>query len=239
MSSTNKTTNYELSQFIGADKPAWLGDYNTDMSKIDAGIHTAQETATGADGKADANTTSIGTLSSLSTTAKTNLVAAINEVKTNADTAQNTAGEAAGTATQAKTTAEGIGTYLDINNFNDATIQITGGNIDSSVSKVRYALNSDGTLGKVYGRFRYTATVTTGGTLTIGVPSLNVTAPITIDAGLYLTSVVNGVYNYVTPLSFTINTNGTITVTLPNVNVGAIVQVWFPPCLYMFKNFGD
>ena len=35
MSSTNKTTNYELSQFLGTDKPAWLSDYNTDMSKID------------------------------------------------------------------------------------------------------------------------------------------------------------------------------------------------------------
>ena len=239
MSSTNKTTNYELSQFIGADKPAWLGDYNSDMSKIDAGIHAAQGTATGADGKADANATAIGTLSNLSTTAKNNLVAAINEVDTNADTAQGTANDAAGTATAAKTTADGIATYLDINNFNDATIQITGGNIDTGVSKIRYALNSDGTLGKVYGRFRYTASVSTGGTLTIGVPSLNVSSAITIDAGLYLTSVVNGVYNYVTPLSFTINTNGTITVTLPNVSVGAIVQVWFPPCLYLFKNFGD
>lgn len=35
MASTNKTTNYELSQFIATDKPAWLGDYNQDMSKID------------------------------------------------------------------------------------------------------------------------------------------------------------------------------------------------------------
>lgn len=35
MASTNKTTNYELSQFIATDKPAWLGDYNQDMTKID------------------------------------------------------------------------------------------------------------------------------------------------------------------------------------------------------------
>lgn len=35
MSSTNKTTNYELSQFVGSDKPTWLGDYNSDMAKID------------------------------------------------------------------------------------------------------------------------------------------------------------------------------------------------------------
>lgn len=36
MTATNKTENYELSQFVGADRPTWLGDYNGDMSKIDA-----------------------------------------------------------------------------------------------------------------------------------------------------------------------------------------------------------
>lgn len=35
MSSTNKTAKLELSQFLGTDKPAWLGDYNSDMQKID------------------------------------------------------------------------------------------------------------------------------------------------------------------------------------------------------------
>ena len=36
MTATNKTENYELSQFVGSDRPTWLGDYNGDMSKIDA-----------------------------------------------------------------------------------------------------------------------------------------------------------------------------------------------------------
>lgn len=36
MTATNKTANYELSQFVGTDRPTWLGDYNSDMSKIDA-----------------------------------------------------------------------------------------------------------------------------------------------------------------------------------------------------------
>lgn len=35
MSSTNKTTNYKLSQYVGTDKPTYLGDYNGDMQKID------------------------------------------------------------------------------------------------------------------------------------------------------------------------------------------------------------
>lgn len=36
MTATNKTANYDLSQFVGTDRPTWLGDYNSDMSKIDA-----------------------------------------------------------------------------------------------------------------------------------------------------------------------------------------------------------
>lgn len=38
MASTNKTPNYNLSQFIATDKPAWLTDVNGDMSKIDTAI---------------------------------------------------------------------------------------------------------------------------------------------------------------------------------------------------------
>jgi hypothetical protein len=36
MSATNHTENYNLSQFVGTDRPTWLGDYNDDMKKIDA-----------------------------------------------------------------------------------------------------------------------------------------------------------------------------------------------------------
>ena len=36
MAATNHTENYNLSQFVGTDRPTWLGDYNGDMSRIDA-----------------------------------------------------------------------------------------------------------------------------------------------------------------------------------------------------------
>lgn len=35
MAATNHTENYNLSQFVGTDHPTWLGDYNSDMAKID------------------------------------------------------------------------------------------------------------------------------------------------------------------------------------------------------------
>lgn len=62
MSSTNKTNYYNLSQYIGTDKPTYLGDYNSDMSKIDGAIHQVQETATTANqtaGSADAKVTQV------------------------------------------------------------------------------------------------------------------------------------------------------------------------------------
>lgn len=85
MASTNKTTHYELSQYVGTDKPAYLTDYNQDMSRIDAGIY-------GAKSLADNNETAIGDLSNLTTTAKTNLVGAINEVDSDLGTLSTTVG---------------------------------------------------------------------------------------------------------------------------------------------------
>ena len=108
MASTNKTTHYELSQYVGSDKPTYLGDYNSDMLKIDSGINSAKTTAdtantaatnaasaasnaqttadTAVTNASNAQTTangavaSIGDLLSLNTINKTNLVAAINEI---------------------------------------------------------------------------------------------------------------------------------------------------------------
>ena len=52
MSSTNKTTNTILSQFIGSDKPSFLTDYNSDMQKIDTAIKSASDLASASDTKA-------------------------------------------------------------------------------------------------------------------------------------------------------------------------------------------
>lgn len=48
MSSTNKTTNYKLSQYIGTDKPTYLGDYNSDMLKIDTQLKANADSASNA-----------------------------------------------------------------------------------------------------------------------------------------------------------------------------------------------
>lgn len=48
MSSTSKTTNYKLSQYIGTDKPTYLGDYNGDMLKIDNQMKVNADSASNA-----------------------------------------------------------------------------------------------------------------------------------------------------------------------------------------------
>lgn len=159
MASTNKTSHYELSQFVGSDKPAWLGDYNSDMSKIDAGINTAQTTATGADGKADTATTNIGNLENLTTTTKSSLVSAINEVDGHADGAQETANVANTNATSAISSLQNLETYLNLSNINTYTNEsvqaITSTTGSMRASSITVATNSTGSLAKVYGTIRH------------------------------------------------------------------------------------
>lgn len=52
MSSTNHTTNYNLPQFVGTDKPAWLGDVNPAFAAIDTQMKANADAASQAAGAA-------------------------------------------------------------------------------------------------------------------------------------------------------------------------------------------
>ena len=85
MASTNKTNNFNLSQFIETDKPTFLGDYNTDMNKIDDAMQVNKLAS-------ENNSNLIGNLQELNTQNKLNLVNAVNEVNsslTNIDSKVN------------------------------------------------------------------------------------------------------------------------------------------------------
>lgn len=83
MASTNKTANYELSQYIGTDIPNPLTDYNSDMEKIDTALKANGDVA----GNAQTGVTELeakvgdGTLE----TEAQNLVGAANELKAGVD----------------------------------------------------------------------------------------------------------------------------------------------------------
>ena len=69
MSSTNKTSHYNLPQFIGSDIPTWLGDFNSAMSAIDSGINAAATSASGAATKAAQASTDAAAAASSATSA--------------------------------------------------------------------------------------------------------------------------------------------------------------------------
>ena len=80
MGATNRTQNYNLPQFVGSDKPTWLGDFNGAMSSIDTQMKTNND---------------------LGTTAN----ATANTALENATNAQSTGTQAQNTANSANTTA--------------------------------------------------------------------------------------------------------------------------------------
>lgn len=246
MASTNKTTNYNLSQFVGTDKPAWLTDYNQDMSKIDTGIKSADDAANVADGKADTNAANIGTLANLNTQAKTNIVAAVNEVYTTAGTAAGTAQTAATTAQSASEGVAAVNDYLNLTvftdyNYNDAALQKTG--VTTTNGKISIARNRLGTLGKIYGRIGGTQTVGwSSGKITINLDTgLKPTENITIAAAGML--VTGGQYDthYTKPVNVIIKTDGKVDIEFDTTDTGenGIYQLYLYPCLYFIKNFGD
>lgn len=90
MASSNKTPHYQLSQFAPTDKPAWQGDYNADMKKIDNGIYAAQN-------KADSLDASVSEATNKAT-----------QALEKAEAAEDAAENAAALAQEAKTTADNI-----------------------------------------------------------------------------------------------------------------------------------
>lgn len=229
MASTNKTTNYELSQYIGTDKPTYLGDYNGDMLKIDTQMKA------NADSASDANTLAT-TAKNTADTASANAGTAL----TNANTAKNTADSALAKATANES---------KINNFNltsfdtITTFNKTGGGTIRSGSKITVAKNSDGSLAKVYGDIVINGVTNSGsnpGTIVFNT-DLRPESDIVINCGALGTNIsTNQVVLNVFNKDFTIKTNGDIEFNYSYaVNSGELFRVIFINSLIFVKDFGD
>lgn len=241
MASTNKTTNYELSQFLGTDKPAWLSDYNTDMSKIDTQMKANADAATAAGGTADAATTNIGTLANLTTDAKTSLVAAVNEVDSHADSAASTASSALSASSANTNAITALTNYLDVSNTTNYTSSsftiLSGGGTLRNNTNMTIAKNSDGSLAKIYGVI-----------VVDNQSSATARVKLNVDTGLHPDSKITVTYtglieNYpsggLTNLNIDINTDGTIEF-YGAVNASGDEYVGRAmACLIFVKSFGD
>lgn len=108
---TNSTQNYNLPQFIGSDKPTWLGDVNTAMSTIDTAIGTNTS-----------NISSLGTrvtstegIASQASTDVASLRGTVNTLSDDVTTVTTTANNAQSTATSALNTANSANGKADSN----------------------------------------------------------------------------------------------------------------------------
>ena len=109
MGYTNKTSHYELPQYVANDKPSWLGDFNAAMLKIDTAIADTDATAEAANSAATGAQTQVASLSAQLSTIQGQVNTAV-DTATAADgkatTAQTIATQANTAAGEAKTLAE-------------------------------------------------------------------------------------------------------------------------------------
>lgn len=113
MSSTNKTSHYNLPQFIGSDIPTWLGDFNSAMTAIDSGINAAATSASGAATTAEQASTDAAAAQ-----------ASANSAINSAAAASKAAGDAAAAVATEKDRAEAAETAIT-NSIQSTTVNIT------------------------------------------------------------------------------------------------------------------
>lgn len=130
--STNKTANYELPQFVGSDKPTWLGDFNTAMSTIDGGMAENKSNIESMDSR-------ISSAESTASQASQNvsaLTTRVSTVESSVSSATSTANNAQQTATSALNTANTANGKADTN---ATSITETNTRIDGVISSERYS----------------------------------------------------------------------------------------------------
>lgn len=250
MSSTNHTTNYNLSQYVGTDKPTYLGDYNGDMGKIDTAIHNNATSISGVSGDVSTLSSKVGTLSELETTTKSDCVSAINEVNTKSETNKTNIGTLSNLETTDKSTVvnavnevKGIIDNFNLTEFHDITnadITMTDGTINGS-SSIQYATNSDGSLAKIYGWLGVTCTGIRSPKIEFNT-TLRPSSKITIN-GMYIAfpSGSGATNNTPSPASVEIATTGKVTLRIWNsfsINNAQYTCNLIPVLIYV-KDFGD
>lgn len=242
MSHTNTTPNYNLPQFVGTDKPAWLTDINQAFSGIDTAIKTAKDTADTATGSATTANNSIGTIANLNTTEKSTLVGAINEVNTNLNVVAGVASTASTTATNANNKVDTLESKLNFTQFKNFNVSdFTGsGFTNISLDSFSVASNADGSVGKIYGTVSFECNSTSGFEISFATP-LRPTSDIAINGVLWANRTDKNSGVMVSMFTSTINiaTDGTVTIRKSGSYYNNYVNLNFVACLLFLQDFGD
>ena len=252
MSASNSTPNYKLSQYTGSDKPTYLGDYNTDMLKIDTNMKRISNKAEGAEsGIASATATANQALENANTanTQATTAQATAEQAQTSATNAQSTATEAKETATEAKETATQAQTTankaesniekLNLTNFqtftrNEMTVNNNSINLSENTS-ITVASNADGSIGKIYGKI--TGQTSSSELVNVTIKTfLRPTTQITINPHGILQKTDDRTLWGTCPV--VIDVDGTVTFRAGGVGGQPMALIYFDSLLFM-KDFGD
>lgn len=237
MASTNKTTNYQLSQYVGTDKPTYLGDYNNDMLKIDTAIKNNSNNIESVSETANTANTNANTASTNANTALSNSTTAINTA--------NTANSTANSALAKAVANEGAINNFNLTSFSNVTVfnKTASGTIRPN-SQINIATNTDGSLAKIYGQITISGVTNSDqnlGKITFSTP-LRPSEELIIAGGIicanYNSAGTAIIGNYLK--EFKLKTNGDIEVSYNYVtSSGEMWRAMFINSLIFVKNFGD
>lgn len=245
MSYSNETPNFNLPQYVGTDKPTYLGDFNETMLKIDTALKNNQTSATSANSSAEtANATAQSAL-----TSATNAENKATSADTKATDAKSTAQSAQTSATNALETANNAISIARLFNITQtreiptSNITIKTNNntiIQPSINTLRLAHNDDVSIGKIYGLLRVPIeTSVTSVTVSIKT-TLQPKQAIPIAEMINILSHAPQINEYVSRWDgLTISNNGTITFSTNNDMQASTLDFHLIPILIFFKNFGD
>ena len=194
MGATNHTANYDLPQWIGTDKPTFLGDLNDAFLKIDTGMKTNQSEISGAvsdAGNALAKATSaeqgVNTLTPL-----------VNTASENASKALTTANNAASTANTANTNANAANTRLNTFDWSASTSLTKPAGVTWEGFTVNYSRNSGlyllSIFGEIIGSFNNAANQISNDSVLFTLPSSFPAPTVTrsIYGGILIFTTING-----------------------------------------------
>lgn len=249
MSATNSTPNYGLPQYLPTDKPTYLGDFNKAMLDIDTNLKSVENKADSSEGsietiqatanqalenantaqqtaeEAETKATQAGTKADVAkTTADTAL--------STANTAKNTANSALNTANDAKTTADNVLANFNLTPKTYTPVAVSGCTISGS-DKMTVAVNSDGSIAKIYGNIVINNTAQSKQIRITNTP-LRPASEFTINPIGFVSTANDVCYN----IRGVVSTNGTITFNVFGASSGTSNIIIFP-CLYFIKDFGD
>lgn len=255
MSSTNHTTNYNLPQFIGTDKPTWLGDVNQAMSAIDTQMKTNADGITAVSGTVTELNTRVGTAEN-----------SVSQLNTRVGAVETQASATDGALNTLSSTVTSLVNSLNLGTAqtaNLATILPTLGSAITGSGTIYLSQSSNSTCFKLYGALTFARTASSTGSINMRAVQ-GLSGYYGIPTGLFLSTAPTSAYRIVpagyafykdtagtNPVirnsfgrAIAVGTDGQIYLSVSNTQAYSLegqkeIKEFYPACLYFNSDFGD